>query len=219
MKAINVLMLDVEGNGKPNVDEHAYDMGFLIINLHHEILCRFRVIISDVFYGETERMQSAYYADKLPQYYEAIANGKVLVMTTLELKLFLRDLCEYFEVTKAAAHNARYDYRATRNIAKLYTKSNTVVPANLEWWDTRKMAHDTICKMPTYRKFCEANGYMTNHKKPRPQEKAETIYRFLTKNTDFVEEHTALADAEIEAEILWKCFDMHKKMTRKLWNT
>ena len=35
---------------------------------------------------------------------------------------------------------------------------------------------------------------------------AETVYKFLTNNPDFVEAHTALADAEIEADILRAAF-------------
>jgi hypothetical protein len=38
------------------------------------------------------------------------------------------------------------------------------------------------------------------------------VYRFITKNTDFVESHTALDDTEIEAAIMTKCLKRHKKM-------
>ena len=56
--------------------------------------------------------------------------------------------------------------------------------------------------MPSYRKFCEENGYMTNHQTPRPRYTAEIIYRFITKNTSFAEAHTGLKDVEIESQIL-----------------
>ena len=43
---------------------------------------------------------------------------------------------------------------------------------------------------------------------------AEVCYRFLTGDTSFVEEHTALADCEIEMEILKAIWNTHRKFTR-----
>ena len=43
---------------------------------------------------------------------------------------------------------------------------------------------------------------MTKHKRPRPKYGAETVYRYLTQNPDFVEAHTALEDSKIESVIL-----------------
>ena len=74
------------------------------------------------------------------------------------------------------------------------------------------MAADTICKQKLYIQFCQENGYMTKHKRPRPQMKAEVIYKYITHNTDFEESHTGLEDVLIEKEIFAKCFAQHKKM-------
>ena len=43
---------------------------------------------------------------------------------------------------------------------------------------------------------------MTNHKTPQPQKKAETLYRYLTNNVGYEEEHTGLEDSLIELQIL-----------------
>jgi hypothetical protein len=59
-----------------------------------------------------------------------------------------------------------------------------------------------ITKSQDFVNFCESNGYMTNHKTPQPQKKAETLYRYLTNNVDYEEEHTGLEDSLIELEIL-----------------
>jgi hypothetical protein len=48
--------------------------------------------------------------------------------------------------------------------------------------------------------------------------KAENVYRFIINNTDFIESHTALEDAEIETVILAYCYKQKKKMRRKLWD-
>ena len=79
------------------------------------------------------------------------------------------------------------------------------------------MALDTIAKQPSYIKWCEDNGKMTKHKKPRPQVKAETLYQYLTGNFDFKEKHTGLEDVLIEKEIFVACLRQHKPMRRALY--
>jgi hypothetical protein len=56
------------------------------------------------------------------------------------------------------------------------------------------------------------NGYYTD--KGNCRMTAEVCYRFISGNNEFIEEHTALADTEIEAEILRACWATHKKFTR-----
>ena len=71
-------------------------------------------------------------------------------------------------------------------------------------WDTMKMANDTICKQKSYIEFCKENGYMTNHAVPQVRKTAEILWRYITGNQAFEEEHTGLADVTIEAQILRK---------------
>lgn len=195
-----------------------YDFAVAIIDIHRHIYAKYRIILRDVFYGESTLMRSAYYASKLPQYNEAIANGEVLVMDIWELKKFLRELAAKYNCKFVAAHNARFDYKSTTTTMRYVTKSYAryLLPKGLEWWDTQKMAESTICKQKRYIKWCNENGYICKNGQVRRT--AEILYRYISKQADFSEEHTALADVEIECEILWKCFDCHKKMNRKLWN-
>ena len=53
-----------------------------------------------------------------------------------------------------------------------------------------------------YVAFCVANGYMT--KANKPQTKAETLFRYITNNNDFIEDHMALEDSRIELDILMR---------------
>ena len=48
---------------------------------------------------------------------------------------------------------------------------------------------------------------MTNHATPRPRFTAEVLWRYISKNNDFVESHTGLKDVEIEKEIFTKCLE------------
>ena len=65
-----------------------------------------------------------------------------------------------------------------------------------------------ITETEDYQEFCRLNGFMTKHRRPRPQMKAETLYRYLTKNKDYEEEHTGLEDSLIELAILMTALDL-----------
>jgi hypothetical protein len=79
-----------------------------------------------------------------------------------------------------------------------------------------KMAQSVICKMPTYLKFCRENGFMVNEN--RPKATAEVLYRFISRDVDFVEEHKGLEDVDIERQILAYCRRQHKAMRKNLFN-
>jgi hypothetical protein len=78
------------------------------------------------------------------------------------------------------------------------------------------MARDVIGTMPTYRRYCEENGYICRNGQLKMT--AEILYRFIKKDETFEEEHTGLADVLIEKDILAYCYRQHKKMRKKLWN-
>jgi hypothetical protein len=42
------------------------------------------------------------------------------------------------------------------------------------------------------------------------------VYAFITGNPEFIEEHTALADAMIEMQIFIRCLRTHKKFTKNV---
>lgn len=69
--------------------------------------------------------------------------------------------------------------------------------------DLWTIACDRLINIDRYRDYCLSNGLIT----PSAQyfkSSAETSYKYLLNNREFVESHTALNDAEIEAEILLK---------------
>ena len=78
------------------------------------------------------------------------------------------------------------------------------------------MARSVVAKTPTYKRFCEENGYMTKNNQVRLT--AEILYRYMTRNNDFIESHTGLEDVDIERQILAYCFRKHKAMKKALWN-
>ena len=196
-----------------------YDLGFAVIDSKGNIYEKFSFVIDEIFCQEWELMKSAYYAQKIPQYIRELASGQRQLKTAFEVRQILLDKIKEYDCQFVCAHNMRFDYRACNNLQRWTTKSKYryFFPYGIEIWDTLKMARDVVAKMPTYRKFCEENGFMTKHATPQPQLTAEVLYRFITDNTEFIESHTGLEDVEIETEILKYCVKQHKPMRKKLF--
>lgn len=196
-------------------DPIVYDLGFAVVDKKGTVYETNSLIIREVFYGMKDLMKSAYYANKIPKYEEEISNGQRKVVSLYEARKIFQDVCKKYNVKACVAHNARFDYRSTSKTQRYLTKSKYrfFLPYGIELWDTMKMANDTICKQVHYKEFCYNNGYLT--KNGRVRKTAEILYRYISGEHDFNEEHTGLADVLIEKEIFAHCIKQHKPM-RKL---
>ena len=58
----------------------------------------------------------------------------------------------------------------------------------------------------TERAYTKQNG--------TPRATAEILYRYITQDVDFIEDHTGLEDVLIEKEIFVRCMKQHKKMRK-----
>lgn len=212
------IMIDTETANGLN-DPLFYDVGWQVIDSHGRRYKSRSFINRDIFEKEAELMKSAYYAKKIPQYYEDLRTGKRVMASLYEIRQALADDVAEFGCKFICAHNAYFDYRSLNGTQRYVTKSKYryFVPYGLEWWDTMRMATSVICQMPTYIKFCKENGYMVSENKPKRT--AEVLYRFITKDTTFVEDHKGLEDVDIERQILAYCKRQHKPMKKTLFNS
>lgn len=194
-----------------------YDVGWQVIDSYGRLYKSRSFINTDVYYQYKDLMQSAYYSNKLPAYENDLFKGKRLAYNMYQIRQALLEDVKEYNCKFIIAHNARFDYRALNGTQRYVTKSKYrfFTPYGLEWWDTMKMADSVICKMPTYIKFCQENGYLTQNGKPRKT--AEILYRFISKNNSFIESHTGLEDVNIERQILAYCKKQHKKMQKTLF--
>lgn len=211
--------LDKDFQGVTPFNMFVYDIGWAVVDKRGNVYETKSYITKEIFYGEKALMNSAYYANKIPRYMEDIKNGTRVVDTWYNIRNDLAQTMKRYNTNIVCAHNARFDDGATKNTQRWLTKSKYrfFLPYGTIVWDTMKMALDVVAKTPSYRAFCEENGYMTKHKTPRPQVKAEVLYRYMTGNNEFVESHTGLEDVLIEKEILAYCFRKHKKMRKELY--
>lgn len=194
-----------------------YDCGWQVVDKHGTVYHQASYVNRDIFVYERDLMQSAYYANKIPQYIEDIRNGKRIMASTYEIrKAMLADM-EFFNIKEVAAHNARFDLNALNNTFRYITKSKFRYwfPYDTIIWDTMRMARSVIHKMPTYIDFCTEHDYFSATGKPKTT--AEILWRYISHNNDFIESHTGLEDVEIEAQIMAYCFKQHKQIDKELY--
>ena len=194
-----------------------YDLGFAVVDRKGNVYETYSFVIADIFQAEPELMRSAYYTSKLPQYYEDLQNGSREMVSFYTARATLLDAMKRYNTNIVMAHNARFDDISLKNTQRWLTKSKYryFLPYGTEVWDTMKMAQDTICKQKTYKLWCKQNGYITSNHQVRKT--AEILYRYITCDDDFIENHTALEDVLIEKEIFARCMAQHKKMRKALY--
>lgn len=211
-----ILMCDCETAN--TLDEPIlYDFGAWLIDSEGRSYEKVNWVIKEAFLNK-ELMETAYFKDKVPAYWQDIWAGKRQVKSIWDVYRYLRDVKKRYPNVKFCAHNAAFDVKALRTSLRYLTKSfkRWMLPFGMDIYDTLRMARDTICKEEGYVKFCEAHGFLTD--KGKPQATAEVLYRYLTGNTDFTEAHTGLADVEIEAQILLEIYTRFEGFRKHCFN-
>ena len=200
-------------------DPIVYDIGGAIHDTQGNVYETFSFVIYETFVLCADLMQTAYYADKLPQYEDELKNGTRKMVSILTAYKAFREVAKKYRIKAVIAHNAGFDLRALNATIRYLTGSKIryFFPFGLQIWDSQKMAHDTICKQKSYIEFCKENGLMTNHKTPRVRETAEALHRYRLLDNNYKERHTALSDVMIEKDIFARCMAQHKPMRKALF--
>lgn len=197
-------------------DPIAYDVGFAVVDAEGNVYEQHSYVVADVFLDK-ELMSYAYFADKIPQYWEDIKSGKRKLRRFKTIRMIFKDVCKQYEIKKIFAHNARFDNRSL-NLTQRYLTSSKFrwfFPYNTEICDTLKMSRNTLKNVEAYDQFCWDNDFIT--KRGCKRYTAEIIYRFITGKLDFEESHTGLEDVLIEKEILKYCLKHNPEFSGKLW--
>lgn len=197
------IVLDTETTNSLE-DPIAYDIGFAVIDENGKVYAKFSFVVAEVFLDK-ELMASAYFADKIPQYWKDIEDGERELRKLSTIRQTLNRVCEEFEVEAIIAHNARFDYRSTAVTQRYLTSSKYryFLPYGVELWDSLKMAREVFKNDEEYAEFCYKNDYLTSRGVRRYT--AEILYRFITNDNSFIESHTGLEDVMIEKDIFVEC--------------
>lgn len=185
-----------------------YDIGGVIIDKQGNIYEQFSFVIEEIFFNH-ELMEKAYYYNKTPKYIREMAEGKRTLAKWLEVKNHILNLMHEYNIKEVWAYNARFDVD-TLNATDDYLYGHyQYIPYFADVKCIMRYAECSVLKQKTYRKFCEQNGHLTKNGGVRKS--AEVLYKYISGDWDFNEDHTALEDSLIEAEILVKCWNQHKK--------
>ena len=194
-----IIVLDTEALGllKPIV----YEVGYVIADTDGKVICKRDYLIKQVYDNE-ELFATAYFANKRDVYNKKIADGLAkLVYWGYAMKVLASDI-EKYGITKIYAYNSRFDKGAINYTHEIYPAKCKPTADGIE--DIMRYIKPII-STAEYKEFCEANGYMTANN--RHQKTAEVVYRYLTNNVDFIEDHMAVEDCLIELEILLKSLE------------
>ena len=202
-----------------NEKKFCYNVGYVILDTDSRATLHKRDFVVEQIWHNRPLFETAYYADKRPLYVSAMRGKRA----TLDkwgyiMREMMKDFREY-KVEFAYAYNSPFDDSVFTFNCDWFKTSNPfdTIPV----LDIRGMVSEFITNTTDYIQFCEDNERFTEG--GNYSATAETVYQYVMQDTDFVEEHTALADSEIEAEILLTCLDLgaeigkEYEVTRVLW--
>lgn len=195
----NIMVFDTETAGGFN-KPFAYNIGYTIKDTESgETLTKKDYVVEQVWHN-LPLFTSAYYANKRELYVSRMRGKRTKMLKFGYIcQEMIRDI-ERHEVTSAYAYNSPFDDNVFNTNCDWYKCVNPF--DNIPIFDIRGYVHEFLVN-GDFKNFCELNSYFTEG--GNYSTTAETVYRFITDNTDFSEEHTALADSEIEWEILNYC--------------
>lgn len=197
-------------------DPLCYDVGWAVIDETGKVYEEFSFVVADVFLDK-ELMTSAYFIDKVPQYWTDIKLGFRQLKTFRNIKKIFNECVKRNGVKRIIAHNARFDYRSLTLTQRYLTSSKYryFFPYGVEIWDTLKMSREVLKDDENYSEFCYNNEYLTARLCKRYT--AEIIYRFISDDVTFEEAHTGLEDVKIEKEIFAYCLKKKPEIDGRLW--
>lgn len=190
---------------------YVYDIGIAITDMYGNIVETYSAVVEDVFCGMGAEMQSAYYAEKIPQYVAEIENGSRQLKKLRTIRAEVLNLFKQYHVKSVYAYNMTYDKNALDKTVSLL--SNGFVTSffeNVKYCCIWRMSTETFLQKKDYAKQAIANGWISESGNIKSS--AECAYRYISGNKVFEEEHTGLADVLIEIQILCKARRAHKKI-------
>ena len=210
-----LMVLDVETTNN-NMEKGAkndglvYDIGFVVCDKQGNIYCKRSYAVQEIF-DWTELMSTAYYYKKLPKYYERLANNKMYKNSIWHIRKVIKEIMQIFNITEVYAYNANFDYTTLNNTVRYLSGSacRWFFPYGTQICDIWNIACQVLGTQKTFQweNIRNVNNNLITN--------AERMFGYC-EQIDFEEEHTGLADAVVESQILARCFKSHKSINKKI---
>ena len=182
-----------------------YDFGWAVLDTETgEIVRKFSFVCAEIFL-DRELMEQAYFAEKIPHYWDEIQAGQRQLKRFLNIRKEFWSCLKTFGIKQICAYNAGFDRRASHNDARYITASKIrwFFPYGVEFVCIWHMACTSFLNSREFVNFATTHGFVSEA--GNIQTNAEVAYKFMTDNLDFAESHTGLEDVEIETAILLNC--------------
>ena len=199
---MNIVIFDTETTNleKP----FCYNIGYAIFNTDAaEIVLKKDYVVEQVWHNPM-LFTTAYYADKRDIYVGRMRSRQCRMDKFGYItQAMYRDIKEY-DIQHAFAYNSSFDEKVFTFNCDWFKCINPLEMVQVH--DIRGQVHKKIAFTESYKNFCEKHELFTDT--GNYSTTAEAGYRYVSGEVDFIEEHTALADALIELEILRYCVNL-----------
>lgn len=210
---MKILVLDTETvseTEKFGGKNYVFDLGYVVWDTKtRSAVGKYQMLIKEVYnnpdlmknyvFGQ-ERLKEAYLTQNIPQ------------GTCAEAFEQLSQVVKNHEVERIAAYNNRFDIDSIVTTVEKYGSDFNV--NKYQWIDLYHMACQALAGNESFVSFCLEHERVSE--KGNINSNAETVYAFIKNKGDYVEEHTALEDAIIEAQICQWVLDWEEKKGIKL---
>lgn len=195
------------------LSDWVFNIGFQVIDRNGTVYERGSYVIDsfindpDAWGAFTDRFMGG---EKIARYYDALYRnqGKYRVVSFEDVRAILNAIRHEYNAIPAA-YNASFDALHLDKTAQLFSKPSFFMEP-VAWLDIWGIALGTWGTNKKYLTFCREHGLTTPTGNPKSG--AEAVYRFISGDASFEEEHTALADVEIECAILVDALKKKKKL-------
>ena len=169
----NIMILDTETVGTFG-QPLIHDLGYVIVDKDFNILRKDRFLVKELHVlGKWILKTSDFYQEYAKDYYTARKEEKILAWSEIASEMV--KVIRQYKVTTISAYNLQFDYKAIKYTEELFNNSKRQFAKTL---DLKSKALLCIYHL------------------------AECAYRYITKNTEYDEKHTALSASMDEKEIL-----------------
>ena len=196
---MNIMIFDTETTSLTKC--FTYNVGYVIYDTDSNSVLVERDYVIEQIWHNLPLFSTAYYAEKRPIYVNRMRSRKVIMKKFGQVtQQMIRDI-ENYNVEGAYAYNSPFDTKVFEFNCDWFKVVNPF--DTIPIFDIRGYVHKFIAFTENYKAFCETNQLFTET--GNYSTTAEAVYKYITNEIDFEEEHTALNDSRIELKILLDC--------------
>lgn len=210
----NIMILDTETVGDFS-HPLVHDVGFVIIDKNFTILHKDRVLVKELHVCAKWLLNSSsFYSEHSKDYETARKTEKIMPWN--EISKYMANMVHKYHVGTIAAYNLQFDYKALKYTDDFFNDhhfSKVLDEKSKYKLCIYHLACETILKTDEYHTFAKAHNLISE--KGNYKTNAESAYKYITNDENYIEKHTALSDAEDEMVILRYIVKNVKSCTKK----